>query len=573
VDEITEEDLEEVLRGACREAADRESANIVSVAGAIRRRAGSPEDPLRALVAALEYHLVVEPEQRRRYGPFGPMMEGEGKVYPAPLDRIDPEVFPLWARAFDRAPISLVAARFADLLWEGRFGDRPYEWAQRAVDAYLAAIEEEFGHPIEKSDGARRALEVATQINDQSRPDAAVKALLSLVRRSLDGEEHLPGVSLPIIDLLVRREKRDRPAELDQLLERAIERYGEDPWLLESALEIKARLVEPGDRKSLYRGQAEAFADRARRSEGIAKYAHFQHAIELAQQHGLRELADDLRREVESLPEDALGMKTISAHVEIPREEIEQFINRIVGDDDLSLALRRFGAHVPTGHPEENREVVRRLMADHPLQFLVTRMVIGPDNVLLRAVRDEEDHEELALIDHEVQGLSFFGVFGVDILAKMRERYGPVSAAAHWFESPLIEPFVAERIGRAIALFEEGDYDASASILAPRLERVIRSVARAVGLSVTKSPDARGRPGGVKGLGELLAGLEGSLPEATRRYLRALLSEVTGPNLRNRIGHGLTDLVTPQEAALLIQAACHVRLLKVDDGSGNESAQ
>lgn len=69
------------------------------------------------------------------------------------------------------------------------------------------------------------------------------------------------------------------------------------------------------------------------------------------------------------------------------------------------------------------------------------------------------------------------------------------------------------------------------------------------------------------GLGELLGLLEGALHEPTRRYLRVLLSEVTALNLRNRVGHGLDDEFAQREAALLIHAACHLRLLAPSERS------
>jgi hypothetical protein len=62
----------------------------------------------------------------------------------------------------------------------------------------------------------------------------------------------------------------------------------------------------------------ESFAGLARRTDGLVKYAHFQHAIELAEEHGLREDAEQLRREVEELPEDALNLHAVSAEVEVP---------------------------------------------------------------------------------------------------------------------------------------------------------------------------------------------------------------------------------------------------------------
>lgn len=76
----------------------------------------------------------------------------------------------------------------------------------------------------------------------------------------------------------------------------------------------------------------------------------------------------------------------------------------------------------------------------------------------------------------------------------------------------------------------------------------------------------------MKGLGELLSLLSGALPEPTRRYLKVLLVEVTGLNLRNRIGHGLDDEVARREAALLIQCACHLRLLGPEERSGDVAA-
>lgn len=200
-------------------------------------------------------------------------------------------------------------------------------------------------------------------------------------------------------------------------------------------------------------------------------------------------------------------------------------------------------------------------MANHPIQYLVTRIRIGPENSLMRSTHGQDEQAEQALIDHETGGASMFSIFAVDILVGIREKYGPVAAAAPWFQSDLIDSAVASRIGRAIELFESGDNDSAAAVLAPRLERVIRRVAGAVGITVTRSPDRRGRSGGVKGLGELLGLLEGALEEPNRRYLKVLLSEVTGLNLRNRIGHGLDEEIAQREAALLIHAACHLRLL------------
>lgn len=46
-----------------------------------------------------------------------------------------------------------------------------------------------------------------------------------------------------------------------------------------------------------------------------------------------------------------------------------------------------------------------------------------------------------------------------------------------------------------------------------------------------------------------------------------MLCELTAQNLRNSVGHGLTDGFRKAEAALLVQPFCHVRGMHVDTGT------
>jgi hypothetical protein len=575
VDEIDDAALGKVLADACSDAADEDFQSVVTVASALRSKAVGDEVLIRTLIAGLEYHLVLDDERRTPHGPCGPMIEANGQCYPAPVNLVDevvPGTYDLWQQAIPLTPLSLVRARFADLLWEARFSDRPHEFARMAIDSYIAATTEGYGHPVEVSEAIQRAVELASRINDEARRSAAIDAAVHLTDNAIESDERMPGVALRLLAMFLGDRADRRPRGLDQLLGRAIERFGDDPWNLESALELQAKLAPPEDRDALRSRAAEAFRDLAHRSEGLVKYAHLQHAIELAEEYGLSTLADSVRREVESITEEELGLELVSAEVTIPREDVDGFISWFVGDDDLESALTRFGAHLPTGDTVNNRAFVEKIMADHPLQFLFTRMQIGPENSLVRSTSDADDQVEQALIDHEARRASMFSSFAVEILDAIRERYGPVSGAGKWFQSDLIQPAISARITRAIELYEEGDFDSSASVLAPRLERIIRRIAGAAGLTVTRSPDRRGRSGGVKGLGELLSLLSGALPEPTRRYLKVLLVEVTGLNLRNRIGHGLDEEVARREAALLIQCACHLRLLRPEERSGDGAA-
>ena len=519
MDEITDRELGDALRVASEEVARAERPSTVSLAAALRTRLAGPEDPLAELAAALEYYPV-DPEGCAGHLPLADAAAARCNCYGS-LGPVETQVFPLWVRALAYAPRPLVAARFADLLWTARYGDSPHEWARGAVDAYLAAVDDQFGHVLEVSEGLQRAFGIAVQIDDDARRAAVVSALIALATRSMEGEERSPGVSLSIIDFLAGQPPAgqppaSRPPGLAALLEQALDRYRHDPWLLESALDIKARLVEPCEREELRVTQVEAFTHLARHSAGQLRYAHYEHAIELAERYALSATAARLRAEIDTLPEEmnepdiepAAPVDEI-ARVDEPRDPVADFVDRIVGDDDLILALARLGACLPTEGD-----------------------TAGSD-------------------DEEKQRLLFFGMLAVELLARIRDRYGAVSAAGPWFECALIEATVAARVEHAIELYEFGDFDASVSVLTPWFERIIRSMAKAAAPAVTATHDFVDAPEEDREIIDVFDALGGSLYEPSRRYLRAVLSEPRS-----------AAVATPQDAALLVHAACHLRLLR-----------
>jgi hypothetical protein len=332
-------------------------------------------------------------------------------------------------------------------------------------------------------------------------------ALVGWAERSLADGEQSSGVTLTIIATLADLPPESRPPELDALIERAVDRYHDDPWLLESALDSKALVVEPAERERLHVEQIDAFVQVARRTEGILRHAHYEHAIALAVRHRLPTRAEQLRAELAdplAIPADPAPDVPDVPEIEIAERsdeespgEVDDFLDRIVGDDSLGEALARFGASLATeGYSDP----------------------VAPA---------------------ELDRLAYFGVLSVDLLARMRSRYGPVSAAAPWFECPLIGPTIASRIAHGIELYEQGDVDAAASVLAPRLEWIVRAVATAAGIEV----------GSDQGINDVLIALAGTLYEPSRRYLRALLPRTP-------------DSATAQDAALLVHAACHLRLLQ-----------
>ena len=110
----------------------------------------------------------------------------------------------------------------------------------------------------------------------------------------------------------------------------------------------------------------------------------------------------------------------------------------------------------------------------------------------------------------------------------------------HVVKRPLVEPAVATLVAHGAELYESLDFPDAAAVLALQLDRITRALATAAGENGI---------GIDVGIGEVLAMLAGTLYEPSRRYLRALLTEpAPDPNA--------------PEAARLIHAACHLRLLQ-----------
>jgi hypothetical protein len=202
VRDIDDQALSDALEVACAQAVGQDLESIIWVASGLPIDADAKDDPLRAIKAGLEYHLVMYDEGRQRAGVFGPMMEFDGTCYPAPLasvDEIVPGVYARWERAMRLSPLDSVRARFADLLWEAKYGDAPHTFAQVAIDSYVSSSSSGFGHAVERREAVQRGVEIASQINDHVRRAAAVRAGVVLAEEALASDDPMPGVVFPLL--------------------------------------------------------------------------------------------------------------------------------------------------------------------------------------------------------------------------------------------------------------------------------------------------------------------------------------------------------------------------------------
>ena len=503
---------------------------------------------------------------------LGSVIETREGVFPPPLQMVEDDVLSLWDSLISElSDFPLAVARLSDLLWERRWGDQPHLHARSAIDANMLATT--IANDLEATQFLVRALELSRAINDIDRESTVLGHSVQAAQTSLSDPEPKPGVTLRLIEALLKAPPERRPLGIDVLLDRALEAYGQDPHLAQEVLDLRASLAKDPDSLQMIREeQVRGWRAAAERATGLVRMSFLQRALDVARLHGLVDIADEIRRELQEMSPEDLDLKTFSASIQIPEEQAEQFIESFVADD-WRASLDRVGAiGPPSGDYDANTEQVVQQMRDFPLQFLVSRVVLGPENVPILVIQGDDQHREAAVLHQEAMGIAIGAHFRAEALERIRDRFGVPTheELTESFTTDLIAEHIAERLARALELFWDGQFDESALVVLPRIEAAVRSLARGMGLVIIV--EAQGvRPGRVKMLGELLRELEGRyLDESWRRYLVNALVAQLGTNLRNIHLHGLSARADRSEAAILIQIACHLRLIKVVPGSNEQ---
>jgi hypothetical protein len=535
----------------------------------------------RALIWGFGYDLVrpEETDRREREGSaFGAMFEfTHGRMPPRLADVPDADV-ELWAAANDAIADHRSRSRLADLLWSRRFGERPDLAAREAARSLLDLSLDEGWNELGRADGLVRGLEIALELSDQELTGRVTNRITHVTREELELGEDRPGISFTLLRSLVDLPEALRPAELEQLIELSEEVYGSDAFQLDTAIDLRAQLVGPERKRELRSRQVENWRRRAGDAQGLTRLAFLQSALDLARVHGLTQQAESLRVELAELNEEDLDLKVLSAEVQMPTDQIDAHIDSFITADHWRASLTRFGAYGPPGgEPEEIDRRVEQAMNDHPLQYLFQKVVLDSDSgIPVFRASDPDEHKRAARAEHRVFALRFWGHFAGEILRRVEAKCGrpPHNELVEFLTTELIEVGNAETIALGIELWWDGRPNESAHLIAPRLEAVIRGIARDLGLAIVREPE-RNKPGRVRGLGALMEVIDGRLgTPGWSEYLQSLLCDPLALNLRNVIAHGLREEIASDDTALLIHAACFLALLRGSeqaDGSGKQN--
>ena len=264
-----------------------------------------------------------------------------------------------------------------------------------------------------------------------------------------------------------------------------------------------------------------------------------------------------LKRMEELQPRVPNDLVPISTSQEIPQEEIDEWLNWLVRDDvDESFANL-------TGHFVPQLDQVRRrledLKRDFPLGQMFTNTFVDHKGRPVAEI-DPEDAEGNVVrqVYQDIQFGSTFLQLGMDHLF---EKYsiGPQELFRRVIESPVWHEHRHAILLRGIEAYFASDPIVAVHILVAEIENAIRIIAGGLGLALQK----QNRMGGfdLKNLGDFLADekVAAFLTEDVLIYLRVVLTDRRGWNLRNDTCHGILPATSFTQAAS--QRLLHIILL------------
>lgn len=492
------------------------------------------------------------------FGPMGSGINDQGqKVYFPDIAGTAPVTVDHWAERARSLNHPFLKARYADLAWEmsGPIGKRRRDVgdAQIAIDCYLDAIPR-MADDHEHVQFAIRALDLAVLIGDKARADRArteligVHRLLMINKRGLWWytidrllEDKKAGVtdaeraalvadleSIVTMGANVNDPTQFNPHEVQDASERLIRYYD--------------RLGKFGDVKRLHRAVAESFEHFASNAEPILAAALLQTATDEYRNAGLTDERDRTRILMQQkIGAAGANLQSVEHKIEIPRDDIEKFLNLIVDDDDLATTFVRIAREFLLNRAQLE-EQVKQTLKEAPLMAHIPATIMAGNHVAAKIGSVQDD--PFGRLMHQTNfAFQFARPWLAQAFRRLSEKHEVVPEHfAGWANRHgLFEDM--SLLVEGVRAWTRDDHVKAAHVIVPQVERALRKLASDLGLPITRPHPSVSETSVAIGMGEILYNekVVAALGPDVALHLQALYSDPRGMNLRNEIAHGLMD--------------------------------
>jgi len=487
------------------------------------------------------------------------------RTEPPHVRDVDDSIKGAWRELFALAKAPAARSRLAHLLFQlGGSGGR--EMAAVAIDAYMqsAAIWQRQSDAVEDLKIASR---IARAVNDDERAVATVDLLLDHVGKLLEADDPNLTGGVVIRALQHAAAEPGPSARLDAILEQATEVLTFPDDRDEVLQLILSRCVDDACRQQLWRRRVDSYITSSDEAESeIIRILLREKAVQIADRSGMQELRERAAAVLQTARDRDLQLIRVESSSEHYDELFEEMRDRFIAGNTWQQALMSFATCGPlNGDTARNREMVREHHNLSPLTALFPATVFGPGNLpYFRATTPDEKFEyDLTKLEAQIIG----GILGplIAALHEIPRRFGlPTTQQLAEFLNtwPGIHRSALPSIVLALQRFWVGDTPGAIHTLVPKIETLIRELLLRIDYGMYALEQSH-RPGQYPALGFLIDALIGrfNISESGVRFLKVVLNEPAGLNIRNQFAHGIVEYGDVGTAALVIHTALFVGTL------------
>jgi hypothetical protein len=531
--------------------------------GKLRDGGTEPSLEMQADWAAFAF-MADSPEDRSSWGTyFGPLAiwkAEDGRLIESPSrEFVTEEILRYWDDRLQAVAHPVLRARYADLLWDFAKPTKQapqIRHAQTAIEMYLDAVRSgRYGHAVIAIKYARRALHLSISTNDGGRIEQARDAIIQLERdiRQLD---HL-GTWGFAFDLLIENKKslvtdqqrRDLIADLEQILQTVVdsdnfERY--DPFIAESAaLRLAAyyrRINRLEDSQRVLVAYAKVFVAASDKVAPLQAHGWLRRVYDVLQEYGMHAAVEELAVRIGDVGKRTHAEMGMFQHeFKIPEAEVEKLVEALTAGA-LDEIFARIALHFAPDRDRVEKQV-KELAEVAPLTALIPMSIVDSEGRPVANVGSVESDLEGRIVMQMSQNLSFEGLFLRQAIERALRKHEPTVdlILEYLFRSPLFLHQRKSVIAKGIQAYLDADWMTAAHLLIPQIEEGLRQLLVLANRPVFKP----GRHGGLhlRSLDDMLTdpAILQAFTEKKTTYLRVLLTDPRGWNLRNNLCHGILE--------------------------------
>ncbi|MDK2946326.1 MAG: hypothetical protein PWQ85_1105 [Geotoga sp.] len=491
---------------------------------------------------------------------FGPMFvlpneDGKMVEYPS-IQKITPDVISYWEKRAKESTHPILKARYSNLVWdffEKVTGEKPhYSITQIFIDSVIEIAEKNLHkYEINVITKLERALSLALIINDKERINKLIDTIICYERKIAENDK--PGLWGFSYEYLVKNNKVSLAPDKEQTIITDLEKRfkqllnGSNHWVTQRAalllVDYYSKIGEKEKTKETLLKYGELVQRQAEKVSPLVASAWLEELYHLYLQYGIRDEADKISNKIIELKEQVKDeLKEIEISIEIPKDELEKYINWLI-DGDLKTVLKK----IAVNYIPKKGEVIKQLKVlskKAPLSFLLSRKIIDVEGRPVATVssleNDIDGHIVLQISQNmEIIGFLFLRKTLEALISKFKLK--AIDIVNYLYESPIFDGERRDFLIRGIESYLNEDFLISLHILIPQIEATIRNLAKKVGIPVLKSSRSRGFF--YRTLDDLLRDQQiiKVLGEDMCLYFRILLTDPRGWNLRNDVCHGISS--------------------------------